>query len=497
MIEILLISQLFSKTYGGGNHERAYSLLRTSDGAYALCGYTASYGFGDNDIMLIKVNSSGSLSWARAFGGYGRDEGCSMIQLPTGDYVISGHTRSFGDANGDAIVMCVNSSGNLSWAKTFGGSALDEAYAIARTSDGGFAVVGATRSSGAGEEDAFLVKLNSSGDILWAKTIGTTTYDYGYSVCEASDNGIVLAGYIYRSGGSDDILVMKTDAVGNLLWAKSIGGTSYDYAYSVIPTSDGGLAVAGYTGSWGAGGADAILIKLTSGGSLSWTRVIGGSGWDEARTVIQTSDGAFLISGYTTSWGSGGEAWLAKVDPTLGVLWSRTFGGSNYEYLYDVIEASGGLAGAGTTWSYGAGNTDFLLLTMDQQGNLPGCLVARSPSLVQVSPSSFDASGFATWSVSSVSRSLSQANPSLSVSDACVPTQVEEGPSSTRGIRTRLEPGLLILYSDCPVSGKVFSSDGSLVWSGIVSQEGARIGVRPGVYFWAAGREKGKAPVCQ
>ncbi len=495
MIEILLISQLFSKTYGGENHERAYSLLRTNDGAYVLCGYTASFGFGNNDIMVTKVNPDGSLAWARAFGGSDRDEGWSIIQLSTGDYVIVGHTRSLGDLNGDAIIMNINSSGNLNWAKTIGGAALDEAYAAWRASNGDFLIGGATRSSGAGEEDAFLVRVNSSGNVLWAKTFGTTTYDYGYSVCETSDNGVVLAGYIYRTGGSDDILVFKTDANGNLIWAKSIGGSSYDYAYSVIPTSDGGLAVAGYTGSWGSGGADAILIKLTSAGSISWARVIGGSGWDEARSVTQTGDGAFLISGYTGSCGTGGEAWLAKIDPSIGIIWSKTFGGSNYEYLYDMIETPEGLAGAGTTWSFGAGNTDFLLLTMDQQGGLPGCVADCSPTLLQVTPSSSDPSGFNTWPVSSLSKSPSQSNPSPTVTNACVPTDIAENPSCSQ-VSAYLAAEFLILQSNQPVEGKVFSSSGSLIWSGTVTHEGVKIPLGPGIYFWSAGGQKGKVAVC-
>lgn len=493
---VLSFMAFFSKAYGGGNHERAYSLLALSDGSFVMAGYTASFGSGNNDILVLKANADGSLAWARTFGGSDRDEAWSVIGTTDGGFAVAGHTRSLGDPDGDFILIKLTSGGGFSWARTIGGANLEEAYAVVQTSDGGFALAGVTNSMGAGVEDVLLVKLDALGGMGWAKTFGGFTYDYGYSVCTAPDGGIVLAGYTSSFGaGSDDFLVLKTDASGNLLWARTIGGPSYDDAYSVIPTLDGGFLVVGYTGSYGAGQADAFVVKLTSAGGVSWARAIGGTGWDEARSAIQTSDRGFLISGYTASWGAGGEAWLVKLTESGSFSWSKTFGGSGYEYAYDPVELSSGLGIAGTTWSYGAGNTDLLLYKTDAQGNLPGCVVDRTPTVNSPNPSSSTPSGFATQSLSSVSANPSQGTPSILVNNACVPVETEEWdrpPASFRALGTR---GAILFEAEEQVGVRVFSAFGSLIWEGIVGPGSARVKFKPGVYFWEAGTKRGVALV--
>lgn len=482
---------LFSKAYGGTNHERAYSLVALSDGSFVMAGYTASFGSGNNDMLVLKANPDGSLAWAKTFGGSDRDEAWSVIQTTDGGFAVAGHTRSLGDPDGDFILVKLTSAGGFSWAKTIGGAGLEEAYSVAQTSDGGFALAGVTNTFGAGVEDALLVKLDASGGAAWAKTFGGFTYDYGYSVCLAPDGGIVLAGYTSSFGaGSDDFLVIKTDGFGNLLWVKTIGGSSYDDAYCVIPTLDGGFLVVGYTGSYGAGQADAFVVKLTSGGGISWARAIGGSGWDEARSAIQTSDRGFLISGYTTSWGSGGEAWLVKITESGSFSWSKTFGGSSYEYAYDPVEVSSGLGIAGTTWSYGAGNTDLLLYTTDAQGNLPGCVVDRTPTVTSVSPQTSTPSGFATQGLASLSANPSQGTPPIQVRDACVPVETEEE-SAAGSFRALGVKGAILFVSDQPAEVRVFSSLGSLIWEGNIGPGSRRVKLKPGAYLWKAGTKKG------
>jgi ribosomal protein S11 len=150
----------------------------------------------------------------------------------------------------------------VTFAKTYGGTGSDNASSVQQTSDGGYMVAGYTESFGAGGSDIFLIKTDASGNVIWAKTYGGTHSDYASSVQQTSDGGYIVAGYTFSFGaGINDIFLIKTDANGNVIWAKTYGGTAYDYAYSVQQTSDGGYIVAGYTRSFGAGGDNVFLIK--------------------------------------------------------------------------------------------------------------------------------------------------------------------------------------------------------------------------------------------
>jgi hypothetical protein len=222
------------------------------------------------------------------------------------------------------------------FAKTIGGSSDDEAWSIIQSSDGGYVVAGRTWSFGAGGRDIYLVKLDSSGNVQWTKTIGGSSYDEAWSIIQSSDGGYVVAGETRSFGaGNGDIYVVKLDSSGNVIWTKTIGGSDWDEAYSIIQSSDGGYVVAGETRSFGAGNGDIYVVKLDSSGNVIWTKTIGGSDWDEALSIIQSSDGGYVVAGRTRSFGAGGlDMYVVKMDANGNVCFSENI--TNYSVSSNV-----------------------------------------------------------------------------------------------------------------------------------------------------------------
>jgi hypothetical protein len=296
---------LFVRGFGGTSEDGALSITYSSDGGYALAGYTQSFGAGLNDCLVLKLTSLGSLQWARTLGGTNNDWSCCVVQSTDGGYALAGRTNSFGAGDYDFLVLKLTSS-DIEWAKTFGGAGYDYASSIIQSSDGSYIVVGSTNSFGAGSYDILILKLAPSGNLVWAKVVGGASYDRGYSVIQVTDGGYVLTGSTNSFGaGSYDILLLKLDPSGNLVWAKALGGPTYDEGYSVIQTSDGAYLVGGYTRSFGAGLNDFLVSKIDPVGNPSWTRTVGGTDSDEAEAVIQVWDGSFVVAGGARSFGSG------------------------------------------------------------------------------------------------------------------------------------------------------------------------------------------------
>jgi hypothetical protein len=311
----------WNKTYGGTDQEIPYCLVPTSDGGYAMAGPTWSFGAGSWDFWLVKTDSSGNVQWNKTYGGSGSEYGpCTMIATSDGGYAMVSNTQSFGNSsygNDDCWLVKTDANGNAQWNKTYGGTGGDEGGCIFQTSDGGYIIGGSTYSFGAGDQDAWLIKTDSSGNMQWNRTYGGTgTDDWAFSAVPANDGGYTLYGTTTSFGaGYRDLWLVKTDANGNMEWNKTYGGTDHDNGHVLKQTTDGGYAIVGYTHSFGAGGYDCWLIKTDANGNMEWNKTYGGTGYDVGHYVVQTADGGYVLIAETSSFGKGStDFWLIKTD---------------------------------------------------------------------------------------------------------------------------------------------------------------------------------------
>ena len=365
-------SSSFRKAIGGPASEEDSSLIQTSDGGYAIAGKTESSGAGQADVYVVKLDANGNLQWTKTIGGPKDDWGRSLIQTSDGGYAIAGFTSSFGAGQADVYLVKLDANGNLQWTKTIGGPESEGGYSLIQTSDGGYAIAGYTASFGAGQLDVYVVKLDANGNLQWTNTIGGPKGEEGHSLIQTSDGGYAIAGKTNSFGAGDyDVYVVKLDANGNLQWTKTIGGENEDWGSSLIQTADGGYAIAGYTVFLGAEPPfNVYFVKLDANGNLQWTKTIGGPHFDVGNSLIQTADGGYAIAGTTGSFGAGnGDVYVVKLDAKGNLQWTKTIGEKDWDEGHSLIQTSdGGYVIAGSTSSFGAGGADVYVIKLDKNG---------------------------------------------------------------------------------------------------------------------------------
>ncbi len=364
---------VFQYTIGGTADDYAQSIIPTFDGWYVAAGETRSYGAGARDFYIVKFNGNGIIQWSKSVGSSGDMEtGYSVAQTLDSGYVIVGYTPYFGAGDYDAYIVKFSNSGTYLWSKTIGGTNFDIASCVIRTTDGGFAVAGSTSSFGAGLGDVWILKFDAGGTFQWNKTIGGTNRDDGYSIVQTSDGGYAVAGYTLSFGaGSANMFIVKLDAGGTIQWSRTVGGTSSDAALSITQSTDGGYVAAGTTTSFGAGNSDDYVVKLNSSGVLQWTRTVGGTQQEGGYvSITRTSDGGYAVTSQTLSFGAGAnDLYVFKLDGSGTLLWSRACGGSNDDYGNSIIQSSdGGLIVGGDTRSFGTGATDMYIVKFNSGG---------------------------------------------------------------------------------------------------------------------------------
>ena len=439
---------LWTKTFGGGRTEWGYSVRQTTDGGFIVAGTTWSYGAGDCDIWLIKTDNQGNMLWNKTYGGPFLEMGHSVQQTFDGGYVIAGVTESFGSGDCDFYLVKTDSAGGMQWARTYGGTASDVAFSVCQTADNGYILTGYTDSYGAGREDIYLVKVDANGDTAWTKTYGYESFDNGNDVIQTSDGGYVITGVIDSSIQGADIPLIKTDATGQVIWARQYGGRYGDVAYAVKQTRDGGFIVAGWTDSYGAGKKDVFLIRTNSAGDTIFTRTFGFTGHDEAFDIQQTDDDGFIAVG-RTSWNVM-DVYVIKTSGSGDSIWTKRIGGPQRDDAFSVRQTTdGGYIITGLTESFGAGYYDVYLIRLAAESDIKEAAneAASRREFIEISPNPFRGRTDIRCTIHE-SRCVGQ-KASLKICDATGQVVRSFDPSASLGARR----SLLFIWDGCDDRG--------------------------------------------
>ena len=348
---------VFSIMFGGDESDEGNSVQQTTDGGYIVLGTTRSYGNGESDILLVKIDNVGNEEWRKTFGGINKDIGNSVQQTTDGGYIISGTTfvKQF---NPDLWLIKTDSNGEEEWNKTFGGNRGDYGGSVQQTSDGGYIFIGSFFSVEK-NQDIWLIKTDSNGEEEWNKIFGQEgNFEMGYSVQETSDGGFILLGEDFDTKSM--VYLIKTDSQGNLMWENN-GNEGYPYGFQ--QTTDGGYIISVWEHPI------YELIKTDSYGIEEWNKTFGGSLGDVGLSVQQTTDGGYIITGYIGTNGSS-DVWLIKTNSQGTEEWNKTYGGGDSDGGHSVQQTSdGGFVIIGKTFSFGNGDYDIWLIKTDSQGN--------------------------------------------------------------------------------------------------------------------------------
>ncbi len=401
----------WQKSLGGSGTDEARSVYQTSDGGSIIAGNSNSIdgdvtgNHGSYDYWLVKMDAAGNVQWKNTYGGTSSDKGYAVIELSNGGYMAVGNASSTnGDVTGnhgssDYWVVRTNASGTLLWQKSLGGSSTDIARGLIKTLDGKILVIGYSRSSNGdvtnphGGYDFWLTKIDTSGNLIWQKTYGGSKDDLAYTVKQAADSSLLIVGYTLSNDGDvaglnhsakNDIWVVKADKNGNLVWQKTLGGSSNDYSNSFIQTSDKGYLIIGYTESYNGdvygnyGQDDLWVIKLDSNGTTQWQKTYGGTDNDRANYAAETNDGGFVISGHsesndidlTQNYGNK-DFWILKLSGSGLLQWKKSVGGNLEDNSYSIAQSNdGGIIAVGISASttndvtFNNGGDDFWIVKL-------------------------------------------------------------------------------------------------------------------------------------
>jgi hypothetical protein len=427
-------SPALKKLLGGSLADTARSIQQTTDGGFIVAGSSFSSNTGtlaglmnngQSDYWIIRLNSSGGIVWQKLLGGTLNDAAKSIQQTSDGGFIVGGHSYSSNTGTlagvtnhggADNWILKLDANGNTLWQKLRGGNDDDFLHDIRQTSDGGYIVTGVSLSTHTGDLldlatngifDSWIYKTDSNGNIVWQKLYGGTNSDYLVSIQQTTDGGYICAGYTGSSNsgtltgttnnGVIDGWILKLDNLGNMFWQKVYGGSLYDALISIQQTTEGGYIVSGfaYSGNNGTflgynnnGVSDYWIMKLDDSGVITWQRLWGGVGAEVSHSIKQTSDGGFIVAGFSQSNNgtlagliNNGSAdyWILRLDNSGIILWQRLYGGSVNEIAYSIQQISGGgfiIAGQSASSNTGTllglsnnGGDDYWILKVDASGN--------------------------------------------------------------------------------------------------------------------------------
>ncbi|MFX1284859.1 MAG: hypothetical protein ACFFB5_14455 [Promethearchaeota archaeon] len=358
-------------TYGGTRSDCGTSIIQTAGGGFAIAGYSESYSFNKKDFWFVRTDASGVILWNKTFGGEEDDVAHSIVSTSDGGFALVGYTESFGEGQDDMWLVKTDSDGNMEWNETYGDNGYQDASALIYTSDKGFLLTGSTRPSIANADyDMWIVKTDASGVAIWNKTYGGEKDDRATSAIQTSSGDFALAGTTQSFGaGYIDMWLLKINTSGGVLWNETYGGVEGDEAFELIQTSDGGYALTGYTISFGAGSSDIWLVKTNEAGLIQWNQTYGKSGIDMALSLLQTSDNGFAVVGAFNPGSGVCDMWFLKTDISGNIQFNVTFRGSHMTLIASMIQTSDGkyvLLGMITGWNdYGQLDDDLRIIIIN------------------------------------------------------------------------------------------------------------------------------------
>ena len=370
-----------AERYGGVRSQDGQSVVQTKDGGFVIAG---TYEQADltTDFYVFKIDTLGKVVWSKTYGEAGSyDYARSIILTDDGGFVVAGETDSYGPADPDGNIcnfwiIKLDALGNKVWDRVYGGPQPDGAMQVIQTDDSGYAVCGYTHNLDAMGMKVY--RLDTSGGIIWEKTFTDNDALVAYSIGTTSDGGFIMAGNSSPATGTNgdpDYVIIKMDSSGNVQWSKRYGDSSHEFARSVIQTTDGGYIVAGHKGEsfFPEGNADAWILKLDAAGEIQWSQLYGGSGYDCAYSILEVTPGEYVFAGEIQPTVNGRlglpNAWAVKIGAYGAVEWNKNYGDTKYNAAYDIApRMDGGFVLAGIT-DNGLNRDDVYVVRLDSSGN--------------------------------------------------------------------------------------------------------------------------------
>ena len=358
---------------GGAAIDYGKDIVAMKDGNFLQVGYSKSYGAGDEDIVVTKINRHGELVWSKALGGSNNDAGHVIVKTSDQAFVIVGNSASYGAGKQDCFIMKLDASGQALWAKTIGGVATDYCRALVETTTGEYLLSGRTQSYGAGDDDLFVIKLDSNGNFLWARTLGGVNSDQSPGLTVLSDaDSYLVTGYAESYGaGGKDLVIAKYNHIGTLAWVKTIGGAADDYGYSILQASNGDLYLSGYTASCSEGQTQLFVARVTAFGELRWFKVADSVGSSYGFSIIETSDNQLaLVAHIVAPYASNSNVLFMKLSYEGEVLWGKKMGGEYNFRVHRFHEANGFVFSGQIAAATSSSQYDIAAGLLTSQGNL-------------------------------------------------------------------------------------------------------------------------------
>jgi len=393
----------WARTLGGaGGGESVLEVLEAADGSYLLAGTTDSFGTNTADLWLMRLDADGAVLSERVYGNTALSGTEGVALAPDGSAVFSGRSVIDIFTIHHAHVVKLDATGTVAWSRNFATPLpatgrhflVDDAF----TGDGGVIASGSTSVNDGSPLSAWVVKLDADGLLQWHQIYGAGGED-AKSVVQTSDGGYAVAGWTTSTGtGMTDVWIMKLDAAGAIEWQWVMGGPDQEEATSLVQLGDGGYALSGWTNSFTASGHAGWVLRLDASGALLWNRVTGDAEWSDLQDVRETSDGQLLLTGRIGEPGfPSNDLWLIKMRADDGtVLWQRAYEGDQGDWgSVATLLGDGGFL-VGGTWAWGFPGEDLWLLRLDEAGGIPGCGLIRDTSVVVHGPRIFANPGVAT-----------------------------------------------------------------------------------------------------